>query len=146
TPTPGRQMGRDVLDDRPGDVHSGGALDALEAWRGVHLKYQRTGARSQQIDTGDLQSHDLGGAQGGPFLSRRETNPAGLATPVQVGAELPGLGLAVHRRDHAFAYYEATDVGTGRFADEFLHEEIRIEAAEGFDDAARRRQALGEHD
>ena len=83
-----------MVDDGPGDVDSGGALDALQPWRGVHFQYQRAGARSQQIDACNLQPQDFGGTLGGPFLSGGETNPAGLAAAVQVGAELR-LGLPV---------------------------------------------------
>jgi len=64
---------------------------------------------------------------------------------MQVGTELPGACLAPHRGDDFSADHEAPRVGTLGLADEFLHDEIRVQPAKGFDDALRTGDGIGEH-
>jgi hypothetical protein len=65
---------------------------------------------------------------------------------MQVGAEFTLLGLAQHRRHHAPANDEATDVGALGLLDEFLHEEIGVQVAERLDDRLGRLVGFAQHD
>ncbi|MNO64593.1 hypothetical protein D3C76_553250 [compost metagenome] len=52
---------------------------------------------------------------------------------MQVGAELTGLGLALHRRDHLVADHEAADIGAAGFLYVFLHHDVVLQPHEGFE-------------
>jgi hypothetical protein len=70
---------------------------------------------------------------------------AGAAAAVQVGAELAGLGLALHGRDHLVADDEAADVGAAGLLDVLLHQDVGLQPHEGLDHALGRLLRLGQH-
>jgi hypothetical protein len=70
----------------------------------------------------------------------------GPAAAVEVGPELAGGALALHGGDDAVADDEGADVGALGLLDEFLDEDVDVEAAERLDDGGGGLLGLGEDD
>jgi hypothetical protein len=101
---------------------------------------------AQEVDAGHVEADDLGGAHGGRALQRRDLYHRGAAAAVEVRTELAFAPLAFHRRHHAVADDQASDVGAACLFDELLGEDVGVEAAEGLDDRLGGLGGLGQDD
>lgn len=100
---------------------------------------------AQDVDTGDVEAHDLGRAHRRHALLRGDLDQAGAAAAVQVGAELASLGLALHRGNHLVTDHEAANVGSAGLLDVFLDHDVLLEAEEGLDHRFGRLVRFGQH-
>ena len=85
---------------------------------------------ADQVDTGDAESEHARGADRDILFGRAGAHALGAAAAMQVGAEVALGRLPLHRRDHAATDHEAAHVGTARLLDEFLDQEVGVEAAQ----------------
>ena len=68
-----------------------------------------------------------------------------MTAAVQVGAELAGRALPLHRGDHLAADHDAADVRALGFLDEFLHQDVGVQPLEGLDHRLGRVRRLRQH-
>ena len=101
--------------------------------------------RTQDIHPRHIQAHDTRGSHSGGALFRGDTNQAGTATPMQVGAELARRGLAFHGCNNLAAYHKTTDICAAGFLDVFLHHHRHIQPHKGFDYRFRRLAGFRQH-
>src|SRR3569832_2072035 len=135
----------DEGDDHARHVFAARRLDAFQARRGIHLHLQGSALRTQYVHARHVQAYHFCGAHGGCAFLGREFDEARGAAAEEIGAEVAVLGLALHRRHHFYADVDTAEGVSARLLDEFLHEDIRTEIPEGFDQAFRRLRGFGEH-
>src|ERR1700761_9435234 len=123
------------LNDVLRHIHASGRLDTLKTRRGIDLQDQGATVRAQQVDTGDFQSKRRCGLDRDALFFRRQHRRHSRATAMQIGAKFAWAGDALHGGNHLATNDEATQVASLGLADEFLHQEIGVEATESLDDA-----------
>ena len=85
-----------MIDDAPGKIGLADRLDAFQPGRGLHLQHQWAAAGADQVDPGHTQPQRLGRAHRHLLLGAAGLGRAGTAAGMQVGAEIPVRGLALH--------------------------------------------------
>jgi hypothetical protein len=135
----------DVFNDQTRDVDAGRLFDPFEPRGRVYFDHEGSTRRTQDIDTGHVESDDSGGAhRHGPLL-RCDLHGHRHAAAVQIRPKLPGGTLALHGRHHFAANDEATHIRASGFPDKTLDEKLRGEPAKSIDDAVRRLACLRQH-
>ena len=129
----------------PGHVHSRGLFDAFQAGRGIHFQHQRPAPGTDQVHARHAQSQHPRGTHRHLALGFGYLHCARTAAAMQVGAEIALGRLPPHRRNHPAAHHETAQIRAFGLGDEFLHQEIGVQPAQRFNDAARSRQLLGQH-
>src|SRR5690554_1597725 len=141
-------LGESLLDEP--DLHVGNILarscfDPFQARRGIDFHDHRTVVGTQQIHTGDIQSHGLGGAHGSGAFFGCDANQAGRSTAMQIRAEFACLALTLHRGDYLAVDDETADVGAVGLANIFLHQDVGFHPHESLDHADGGGLGFGQH-
>src|SRR5690606_11423273 len=132
-----------------GDHHTSDVLTArffntLKSWGGVHLQQEWPAPGTDDVHAGHAQAHGLGCPDCQTSLIGSDLDHAGAAPLVQVRAKL-SLGRAPFHRGYYFAINDKTaEILSFSFLDEFLHQQVRIEALEGIDHTLRRLTSFGQ--
>ena len=142
----GLHVAGDVIDDHAGDVLTGGFLDAFQAGGAVHLHHDGAILGAQEVDSRHAKSHDAGRVDGGGTFLCGQFFQSSAPTTMKVGAKFALGTLSLHGGDDLVSNHQTTDVSSASFFDELLHEDVRVQATEGFDDGFSGLGGLREYD